>query len=83
MCVRMSPFYTSLSFTHAHVNIWDHPQLASKAEENLQLALGGDLGQRRAALVFADTLTLLLEGETACLPVCLPSRLSACLYAEQ
>ncbi|XP_062327709.1 conserved oligomeric Golgi complex subunit 4 [Osmerus eperlanus] len=37
-------------------------QLASKAEENLLLALGGDLAQRRAALVFADTLTLLLEG---------------------
>ncbi|KAL4657066.1 conserved oligomeric Golgi complex subunit 4 [Arapaima gigas] len=37
-------------------------QLASKAEENLLLALGGDLGERRAALVFADTLTLLLEG---------------------
>ncbi|XP_048828614.1 conserved oligomeric Golgi complex subunit 4 [Brienomyrus brachyistius] len=37
-------------------------QLASKAEENLLLALGGDLGERRAGLVFADTLTLLLEG---------------------
>ncbi|XP_010878316.1 conserved oligomeric Golgi complex subunit 4 isoform X2 [Esox lucius] len=37
-------------------------QLASKAEENLLLAVGGDLGERRAALVFADTLTLLLEG---------------------
>lgn len=39
------------------------PQLASKAEENLLLATGGDLGEKRAALVFADTLTLLLEGE--------------------
>lgn len=40
-----------------------HLQLASKAEENLLLALGGDLGERRAGLVFADTLILLLEGE--------------------
>ncbi|CAF99558.1 unnamed protein product [Tetraodon nigroviridis] len=37
-------------------------QIASKAEENLQLATGGDLGEKRAPLVFADTLTLLLEG---------------------
>ncbi|CAB1339385.1 unnamed protein product [Coregonus sp. 'balchen'] len=37
-------------------------QLASKADENLLLAVGGELGERRAALVFADTLTLLLEG---------------------
>lgn len=37
-------------------------QLASKAEENLVLATGGDLGEKRALLVFADTLTLLLEG---------------------
>ncbi|KAI9528412.1 Golgi transport complex subunit 4 [Dissostichus eleginoides] len=37
-------------------------QLASKAEENLLLATGGDLGEKRASLVFADTLTLLLEG---------------------
>ncbi|XP_028298987.1 conserved oligomeric Golgi complex subunit 4 [Gouania willdenowi] len=37
-------------------------QLASKAEENLLLATGGDLGDKRALLVFADTLTLLLEG---------------------
>ncbi|XP_033475775.1 conserved oligomeric Golgi complex subunit 4 [Epinephelus lanceolatus] len=37
-------------------------QLASKAEENLVLATGGDLGEKRAPLVFADTLTLLLEG---------------------
>ncbi|KAJ7986154.1 hypothetical protein DPEC_G00347840 [Dallia pectoralis] len=37
-------------------------QLASKAEENLLLAVGGDLGEKRAALIFADTLTLLLEG---------------------
>lgn len=41
------------------------PQLASKAEENLLLATGGDLGERRAPLVFADTLTLLLEGQKA------------------
>ncbi|TNN87457.1 Conserved oligomeric Golgi complex subunit 4 [Liparis tanakae] len=37
-------------------------QLATKAEENLLLATGGDLGEKRAPLVFADTLTLLLEG---------------------
>uniref|UniRef100_A0A3Q3GFY1 Conserved oligomeric Golgi complex subunit 4 n=1 Tax=Labrus bergylta TaxID=56723 RepID=A0A3Q3GFY1_9LABR len=37
-------------------------QLASKAEENLHLATGGDLGEKRALLVFADTLTFLLEG---------------------
>ncbi|TMS13312.1 Conserved oligomeric Golgi complex subunit 4 [Larimichthys crocea] len=37
-------------------------QLASKAEENLLLATGGDLNEKRAPLVFADTLTLLLEG---------------------
>ncbi|XP_068587120.1 conserved oligomeric Golgi complex subunit 4 [Cebidichthys violaceus] len=37
-------------------------QLAFKAEENLLLATGGDLGEKRAPLVFADTLTLLLEG---------------------
>ncbi|KAM7424057.1 hypothetical protein PAMA_000427 [Pampus argenteus] len=37
-------------------------QLASKAEENLLLATGGDLSEKRAPLVFADTLTLLLEG---------------------
>lgn len=27
------------------------------------MATGGDLGEKRAPLVFADTLTLLLEGE--------------------
>lgn len=43
-------------------------QLASKAEENLLLATGGDLGEKRALLIFADTLTLLLEGEKK--PVC-------------
>ncbi|KAM8876121.1 conserved oligomeric Golgi complex subunit 4 [Synchiropus picturatus] len=37
-------------------------QVASKAEENLILATGGDLGDKRAPLVFAETLTLLLEG---------------------
>ncbi|KAF4111190.1 conserved oligomeric Golgi complex subunit 4 [Onychostoma macrolepis] len=37
-------------------------QLASKAEENLLLAVGSDLGERRAPVIFADTLTLLLEG---------------------
>uniref|UniRef100_A0A669BPH2 Conserved oligomeric Golgi complex subunit 4 n=1 Tax=Oreochromis niloticus TaxID=8128 RepID=A0A669BPH2_ORENI len=37
-------------------------QLASKAEENLLLATGADLGEKRALLIFADTLTLLLEG---------------------
>ncbi|KAF3832595.1 hypothetical protein F7725_026260 [Dissostichus mawsoni] len=40
-------------------------QLASKAEENLLLATGGDLGEKRASLVFADTLTLLLEGDSS------------------
>lgn len=43
-----------------------HTQLASKAEENLILATGGDLGEKRAQLIFADTLTLLLEGESKC-----------------
>ena len=38
-------------------------QLACKAEENLLLATGGDVNEKRAPLVFADTLTLLLEGE--------------------
>lgn len=38
-------------------------QLASKAEENLHLAVGSDLSDRRAPLIFADTLTLLLEGK--------------------
>ncbi|XP_068594461.1 conserved oligomeric Golgi complex subunit 4 [Brachionichthys hirsutus] len=37
-------------------------QLASKAEENLVLATGGDLSEKRALLAFAETLTLLLEG---------------------
>uniref|UniRef100_A0A8C5FX76 Conserved oligomeric Golgi complex subunit 4 n=1 Tax=Gadus morhua TaxID=8049 RepID=A0A8C5FX76_GADMO len=37
-------------------------QLASKAEENLLLATGADVHEKRAPLVFADTLTLLLEG---------------------
>ncbi|XP_033898100.1 conserved oligomeric Golgi complex subunit 4 [Acipenser ruthenus] len=37
-------------------------QLASKAEENLLLALGVELTDRRASLIFADTLTLLFEG---------------------
>ncbi|XP_049575065.1 conserved oligomeric Golgi complex subunit 4 [Syngnathus scovelli] len=37
-------------------------QLASKAEENLLLATGGELGEKRAPLIFAETLTLLLEG---------------------
>ncbi|XP_053491414.1 conserved oligomeric Golgi complex subunit 4-like isoform X2 [Ictalurus furcatus] len=37
-------------------------QLASKAEENLLLAVGSDVSGRRATLIFADTLTLLLEG---------------------
>ncbi|KAF7660583.1 hypothetical protein LDENG_00279330 [Lucifuga dentata] len=37
-------------------------QLASKAEENLLLATGGELGEKRAPLIFTDTLTLLLEG---------------------
>uniref|UniRef100_A0A8C6RZ30 Conserved oligomeric Golgi complex subunit 4 n=1 Tax=Nannospalax galili TaxID=1026970 RepID=A0A8C6RZ30_NANGA len=37
-------------------------QVASKAEENLLLVLGSDMSDRRAAVVFADTLTLLFEG---------------------
>ncbi|XP_060041164.1 conserved oligomeric Golgi complex subunit 4 isoform X2 [Erinaceus europaeus] len=37
-------------------------QVASKAEENLLLVLGTDMNDRRAAVVFADTLTLLFEG---------------------
>ncbi|KAG7278833.1 hypothetical protein CRUP_010396 [Coryphaenoides rupestris] len=37
-------------------------QLASKAEENLLLATGGDVNEKRALLIFAETLTLLLEG---------------------
>lgn len=51
-------------------------QIASKAEENLHLATGGDLGEKRAPLVFADTLTLLLEGErcSAVLYSCLSAR---------
>ncbi|XP_066413544.1 conserved oligomeric Golgi complex subunit 4 isoform X3 [Molothrus aeneus] len=37
-------------------------QVASKAEENLQLVMGTDMSDRRAAVIFADTLTLLFEG---------------------
>ncbi|CAH2323864.1 conserved oligomeric Golgi complex subunit 4 [Pelobates cultripes] len=37
-------------------------QVAIKAEENLQLALGSEGKERRTALIFADTLTLLFEG---------------------
>ncbi|KAM6430718.1 conserved oligomeric Golgi complex subunit 4 isoform 1-T1 [Liasis olivaceus] len=37
-------------------------QVANKAEENLQLALQTDTTDRRAAVLFADTLTLLFEG---------------------
>uniref|UniRef100_A0A673V7Z0 Conserved oligomeric Golgi complex subunit 4 n=1 Tax=Suricata suricatta TaxID=37032 RepID=A0A673V7Z0_SURSU len=37
-------------------------QVASKAEENLLLVLGTDMRDRRAAVIFADTLTLLFEG---------------------
>ncbi|XP_069757082.1 conserved oligomeric Golgi complex subunit 4 [Narcine bancroftii] len=37
-------------------------QIAKKAEENLQLALGTEMSDRRAAVTFADTLTLLFEG---------------------
>ncbi len=44
-------------------------QLASKAEENLLLAVGSDLGERRAPIIFADTLTLLLEGKSRCITV--------------
>ncbi|XP_032891898.1 conserved oligomeric Golgi complex subunit 4 isoform X2 [Amblyraja radiata] len=37
-------------------------QIAQKADENLQLALGTEMSDRRAAVTFADTLTLLFEG---------------------
>uniref|UniRef100_A0A8C5KFA0 Conserved oligomeric Golgi complex subunit 4 n=1 Tax=Jaculus jaculus TaxID=51337 RepID=A0A8C5KFA0_JACJA len=37
-------------------------QVATKAEENLLLVLGSDMSDRRAAVIFADTLTLLFEG---------------------
>ncbi|XP_053126975.1 conserved oligomeric Golgi complex subunit 4 isoform X1 [Hemicordylus capensis] len=37
-------------------------QVASKAEENLQLVMKTDMSDRRAAVIFADTLTLLFEG---------------------
>uniref|UniRef100_A0A2K6M8J8 Conserved oligomeric Golgi complex subunit 4 n=1 Tax=Rhinopithecus bieti TaxID=61621 RepID=A0A2K6M8J8_RHIBE len=37
-------------------------QVASKAEENLLMVLGTDMSDRRAAVIFADTLTLLFEG---------------------
>ncbi|XP_054245663.1 conserved oligomeric Golgi complex subunit 4 isoform X2 [Indicator indicator] len=37
-------------------------QVAKKAEENLQVVMGTDLSDRRAAVIFADTLTLLFEG---------------------
>ncbi|KAM8945300.1 conserved oligomeric Golgi complex subunit 4 [Pelodytes ibericus] len=37
-------------------------QVANKAGENLQLALSSEINERRAALLFADTLTLLFEG---------------------
>ncbi|XP_016051925.1 PREDICTED: conserved oligomeric Golgi complex subunit 4 isoform X2 [Miniopterus natalensis] len=37
-------------------------QVANKAEENLLLVLGTDMSDRRAAIIFADTLTLLFEG---------------------
>uniref|UniRef100_A0A671EWR1 Conserved oligomeric Golgi complex subunit 4 n=1 Tax=Rhinolophus ferrumequinum TaxID=59479 RepID=A0A671EWR1_RHIFE len=37
-------------------------QVASKAEENLLLVLETDMSDRRAAVIFADTLTLLFEG---------------------
>ncbi|XP_006878683.1 PREDICTED: conserved oligomeric Golgi complex subunit 4 isoform X2 [Elephantulus edwardii] len=37
-------------------------QVARKAEENLLLVLGTDMNDRRAAVIFADTFTLLFEG---------------------
>uniref|UniRef100_A0AC11BWC4 Component of oligomeric golgi complex 4 n=1 Tax=Ovis aries TaxID=9940 RepID=A0AC11BWC4_SHEEP len=40
----------------------DLAKVASKAEENLLLVLGTDMSDRRAAVIFADTLTLLFEG---------------------
>jgi len=38
-------------------------QVANKAEDNLQLVMGTDMSDRRAAVIFADTLTLLFEGD--------------------
>ncbi|KAM7058959.1 conserved oligomeric Golgi complex subunit 4 isoform 1-T3 [Molossus nigricans] len=37
-------------------------QVANKSEENLLLVLGTDMSDRRAAIIFADTFTLLFEG---------------------
>ncbi|XP_067409381.1 conserved oligomeric Golgi complex subunit 4 [Emydura macquarii macquarii] len=37
-------------------------QVANKAEENLLLVMETDMSDRRAAVIFADTLTLLFEG---------------------
>ncbi|KAM5262947.1 conserved oligomeric Golgi complex subunit 4 isoform 2-T2 [Ctenodactylus gundi] len=37
-------------------------QVANKSDENLLLVLGSDMSDRRAAVIFADTLTLLFEG---------------------
>lgn len=61
---------SSLNPKRWHLFFCLSPQLASKAEENLLLATGGDLGEKRAPLVFADTLTLLLEGEQTTLVCC-------------
>uniref|UniRef100_A0A8D0BBN1 Conserved oligomeric Golgi complex subunit 4 n=1 Tax=Salvator merianae TaxID=96440 RepID=A0A8D0BBN1_SALMN len=37
-------------------------QVANKAQENLKLVMKTDMSDRRAAVIFADTLTLLFEG---------------------
>lgn len=67
--------YICVLVRNHHVSFYlvSFTQLASKAEENLLLATGGDLGEKRAPLVFADTLTLLLEGEKTGLILCLRS----------
>jgi hypothetical protein len=46
-----------------YIQIFCFFQVANKAEENLLLVLGSDMSDRRAAVIFADTLTLLFEGE--------------------
>lgn len=85
--VRNSQRYVSFFHSVSHI----FTQLASKAEENLLLATGGDLCDKRAPLVFADTLTLLLEGEKTtqsnvpCVrfPLEWPSNVPLCVYRHR
>lgn len=65
------------SFRKTEASLWSEKymwvlvfslQVASKAEENLLLVLGTDMSDRRAAIIFADTLTLLFEGELLSAP---------------